>query len=359
MYRPEIERAAVERDVLLAPWTTLQLGGPARFFAAAKDENELLRLLEWAKHECLVVRLLGGGSNIVIADEGVDGLVIQTALRGVTIQPTADCVELTLASGEPWDDAVARAVAANWAGIEALSGIPGLAGATPIQNVGAYGQEISQVFLRARVLDRQSLVVTTFSAEDCRFGYRDSVFKHEPERWIVLDLTLRLRTGDHEIPCYGELAHRLRDVRAPSLQHIRNTVLTLRRAKSMVVDAANPNTRSAGSFFTNPIVAPDHADGIERSIGHSAPRYSHARGVKLPAAWLIERAGMARGMRRGGVGISPDHALALVHFGSGTTAQLLELAAEIRQRVLDSFGVALEPEPVLWGTHWPWASPGS
>src|SRR5690606_30156454 len=161
MYRPEIERLSVARDVVLSAWNTLQLGGPARFFAAATDERTLLRLLQWAEREGLAVRLIGGGSNIVIADEGVDALVIHTALRGVTIQPTVDCVELTLAAGEPWDDAVARAVAAELSGIEALSGIPGLSGATPIQNVGAYGQEISQVFARARVLDRHSLEVTT------------------------------------------------------------------------------------------------------------------------------------------------------------------------------------------------------
>lgn len=356
MYRPEIERLSVARDVVLSAWNTLQLGGPARFFAAATDERTLLRLLQWAEREGLAVRLIGGGSNIVIADEGVDALVIHTALRGVTIQPTVDCVELTLAAGEPWDDAVARAVAAELSGIEALSGIPGLSGATPIQNVGAYGQEISQVFARARVLDRHSLEVTTFSAEDCRFGYRDSVFKRHPDRWIVLDLTLRLRTGEHDIPCHGELAQRLRGMRAPSPLHIRNTVLELRRAKSMVLDPANPNTRSVGSFFTNPIVSLAHADRIEQRLGNGLPRHPHADGVKLPAAWLIERAGLRRGTRRGGIGISTDHALALVNLGNGTTTELLEFAAEIRRRVYEHFEVTLEPEPVLWGTAWPWAS---
>lgn len=359
MPRPESDRLPLEHSVSLATRTTLQLGGPAQFYATAHDEEGLLRLLEWAKTRELPARLLGGGSNVVVADEGVDGLVIQNALRGVSIEKRASSdVEMTVAAGEPWDDVVARAVSADLAGIECLSGIPGLSGATPVQNVGAYGQEISQCLRRLRVFDRDTSMTHELDAADCQFGYRDSVFKQHPGRWVVLELTLTLSTGIPAIPCYGELTRTLAEIRSPSVASIRAKVLELRRRKSMVIDPANPHSQSAGSFFMNPVVTEAQRTIITDEAGMAPPSFPTASGFKVPAGWLIEQAGFVRGTRRGPVGLSPDHALAIVHYGGGTTRALLALAAEIRRGVNDRFGVLLEPEPVLWGTEWPWRIDG-
>ncbi|HEX4341640.1 MAG TPA: UDP-N-acetylmuramate dehydrogenase [Polyangiaceae bacterium] len=346
----------VEHYVPLAARCTLAIGGPARFFVRAQDEKTLIEALEWADQGGVAVRVLGGGSNVVIADEGLDALVVRVGLRGRRVRDEAeDHVELTVAAGEPWDDVVDYAVNRGWSGIECLSGIPGLVGAAPIQNVGAYGQEISDTVARVRAYDRMSRSITTLIPEECAFAYRDSMFKSaSPDRYVVLDVTFRLAKGGAPAVRYKELAERLEKSRltSPTLNDVRRAVIELRRAKSMVVDDDDPNRRSCGSFFVNPIVSSEELPRIERRTGTTAemPRFPLADGqVKLSAAWLIERAGFSKGQRRGAVGISTKHALALVCHDGARAGTLIALASEIRDRVRDRFGVVLVAEPTLWG----------
>lgn len=348
-------------NVALAPRTTLELGGPARYYLVAKSEAMVIDALRWARLRGVPVAILGGGSNLVVADEGFDGLVIELDLFGVAEERDGDRVVITAAAGEDWDRLVARTVAAGYAGLECLSGIPGRVGATPIQNVGAYGQEVSDTLRSVRVVDRESLRIGTLSAEECELGYRDSRFKREPDRFVVLAVSYALQPGGAPTVAYAELERAL-GTRERTLASVREAVLELRRAKSMLVDEDDPNRRSAGSFFTNPIVENEVADRlVERAVAaglaasvDEVPRWP-ARGrdgrpmTKLAAGWLIERAGIAKGTRHGRVGVSTKHALALVHHGGGTTRELIELAATIRDAVRARFGVTLVPEPTLWG----------
>ncbi len=347
---------SIEEGRALAPLTTLELGGPADAFVRATDDAAVVAAFAWAKARGLPVTVLGGGSNVVVPDEGVRGLVVQMAQRGRRLAPDGAEVRLVAAAGEPWDALVAFAVEHALAGIECLAGIPGLAGATPIQNVGAYGQEVSDTLARVKVLDRRSLAITHLTAERCELAYRDSFLKRHPDRYVVLEIELRLVPGGRPTVRYAELGAAVGS--GATLTEVREAVLRLRRAKSMVLDDADPNRRSAGSFFTNPIV--DDADA-ERVIAlavsegivddaRAVPRYPAGPGrTKLAAGWLIEKAGVTKGLRRGPVGVSSAHALALVHHGGGTTAELLALAGEVRAHVLTRFGVELAMEPVLLG----------
>jgi UDP-N-acetylmuramate dehydrogenase len=327
----------------------------------AEHEATVVEALRWATQRSLPVAVLGGGSNLVINDAGFDGLVIAIALRGVHSRVRGSCVELDAAAGEPWDELCAHSVERDLAGLECLSGIPGLVGATPIQNVGAYGQEVAQVISAVRVLDRGSLQLHTLEPEQCGFGYRDSAFKRDPERCVVLSVIFALRMGGEPSVVYEELARAL-SLRAggatPSLQQVRETVLALRRSKSMVLDPGDENGRSAGSFFLNPVVDAEQAERVAQTAvsagliarGDELPRYPAPDGrVKLAAGWLIERAGFHKGERRGAVGISSRHALALVHHGGGSSGELLAFAREIQSGVRERFGVSLELEPVLLG----------
>ncbi len=326
--------------VPLAHQTSLELGGPARFYVEAEDERTVVEALAWAKARGVEARILGGGSNLVVGDAGFDGLVIEMAQHDLHI----DGARVRAAAGVEWDALVAASVARGLAGLECLSGIPGRAGATPIQNVGAYGQEVAEVIESVRVLDRASLEERTLAPAECAFGYRDSAFKRAPERAVVLEVVFALRPGGAPALRYAELARSFEGAPSPSVAEVRERVIALRRAKSMVIDPADPNRRSAGSFFTNPIVEARVADAIA-----GVPRWPTEDGRhKLAAGWLIEQAGMQRGLRRGAVGISTAHALALVHHGGGTTAALLALADEVSDAVRARFGVKLEREPVLW-----------
>jgi UDP-N-acetylmuramate dehydrogenase len=346
----------VEHYVPLAPRCTLGVGGAARFFVRAQDEASLIEALEWADRGGIVVRVLGSGSNVVIADEGLDGLVIRVGLRGRKTREESDTdVELTVAAGEPWDDVVAYAVGRGFAGIECLSGIPGLVGAAPIQNVGAYGQEVSDTVCRVRAYDRMSRAITTLSPDDCGFAYRDSVFKSvAPDRYVILDVTFRLKRGLPPALRYPELEKRLDSEgnEAPTLEDVRRTVMTLRASKSMLLDVSDENRRSCGSFFLNPILTPDEIPRVERRVGSQTamPKFAQPDGqVKLSAAWLIERAGFVKGQRRGAVGLSTRHALAVVCHNGAKSLDVVTFASEIRDRVRDRFGVTLSPEPTLWG----------
>ena len=338
----------------LAPLCTLRIGGPARYLVEATDEATVVEAHAWAGARRLPVRVLGGGSNLVIADEGVDGLVLRIALRGVTARPEGDGVEVTAAAGEPWDGLVRHTVEQGWAGLECLSGIPGLVGATPIQNVGAYGQEVSDTVTAVRALDGETRQVVTLGPGDCGFGYRDSLFKSRaPGRYVVLAVTYRLAPGGPPGVRYADIARALdaRGLARPSLPEVRETVLEIRRSKSMVLDPGDPNARSCGSFFLNPIVDADALARIDAcAAGLSMPRWPQPDGrVKLSAAWLIERAGFARGQADGPVGLSTRHTLAIVCHDGARARDVVAFARRVRAGVEQRFGVRLHPEPVFWG----------
>jgi UDP-N-acetylmuramate dehydrogenase len=293
----------------------------------------------------------------VVGDAGFDGLVVRVVPRGVRSAAKDGVVLVRAAAGESWDALVARSVARGLAGLECLSGIPGLVGATPIQNVGAYGQEVGETVRAVRVVDRTTGQVSELPAAACAFSYRDSAFKRTPDRHVVLAVTFALRPGGEPAIRYPELRHALGDG-SPSLAEVRAAVLALRRRKSMVLDPADPNRRSVGSFFTNPVVPREQsARAIERAVREGlvtrpeeVPVFPAAGGaVKMAAGWLIEHAGMSKGFRRGAVGISSNHALALVHHGGGTTTELLALAREVMAAVEARFAIRLVPEPTLLG----------
>ncbi|HEY4392539.1 MAG TPA: UDP-N-acetylmuramate dehydrogenase [Polyangia bacterium] len=353
----------IREAVPLAPLTTLELGGPARHFVDAADDGTIVEALRWAAARGLPAAILGGGSNLVVGDAGFDGLVVRIETRGLRFEPKGGEVLLTVAAGEPWDPLVAETVGRGLGGIECLSGIPGLVGATPIQNVGAYGQEVAETIRSVRVLERGTWQVRELSPEACRFGYRDSAFKHEPERHVVLGVSFALGPAAAPALRYRELADALAANTHPTLADARSTVLALRARKSMLVVPGDPNRRSAGSFFTNPLVSAAEADQVAARAGADGaamPRWPVPDGrIKLSAGWLIERAGITRGLRRGAVGISSAHALALVHHGGGTTAALLALAGQVAAAVRLRFGVTLSPEPTLLGTDGAWNPPAA
>ncbi|NOY92477.1 MAG: UDP-N-acetylmuramate dehydrogenase [Deltaproteobacteria bacterium] len=345
------------RGVSLSEHTSLGLGGEAEAYITVREVAELKAALRYAERRGMPVLLLGGGSNLVVADGGFAGLVIALGMRGVELQREGDVALLTARAGESWDAVVEYSVGEGLAGLECLSGIPGLAGATPVQNVGAYGQEVSQRLRQVDVLDRANLERRCMTPEACEFGYRDSLFKREPERFVVLSVTFALTPGGAPSLRYAPLRDAFTD-QTPSLSRVREQVLRLRRAKSMLLDPSDPNSRSAGSFFTNPIVDRTTLNevlrrAVEAGVIESVdemPHYALDDGrIKLAAGWLIERAGVAKGTRRGAVGVSAHHALALVHHGGGRTADLLALARDVRAKVRERFGVELLPEPVMVG----------
>jgi UDP-N-acetylmuramate dehydrogenase len=335
----------------LADHTTLHLGGPATTFVTATTDDELVAAVSAADDSGEPLLVLAGGSNLVVADDGFPGTVVKVATSGVAPDTDGDdatCggVLVTVAAGEGWDDLVARAVASGWVGVEALSGIPGSVGATPIQNVGAYGQEVAQTVASVRVWDRKLRGIRTFANADCGFGYRHSRFKADPQRHVVLSVTFQFRQGDLGAPVeYAELARALgveRGERA-SLAAVRETVLRLRAGKGMVLDPGDHDSWSAGSFFTNPFVDPT-------AVPAGAPAWPQPDGtVKTSAAWLIERAGFGKGHGSGAVGLSTKHTLALTNRGGASTADLLALAREVRDGVEERFGIRLVNEPVLVG----------
>jgi len=351
--RADVELSAA---VPLGPRTTLGVGGPARYLIEARELDTLRAALRWAARAGEDGALLGGGSNLLVADEGFAGLVIGMALRGVEVERDGMNALVTAAAGEPWDEVVARTVAEGLVGLECLSGIPGSVGATPVQNVGAYGCEVSEVIARVRVLDRRDLTIRELGPLDCRFGYRDSRLKREDAaRYVVLAVTYRLRAGGAPSVRYPELDRHLAaaGITAPSPADVRASVLAIRRRKSMLLDPTDPNARSCGSFFVNPVVSSETAAAIcARCPAGSAepPRYALPDGrVKLAAAWLIEHAGLARGTRDGLVGLSEHHTLALVARPGATAREVVRFAWRVRRAVHDRFGITLVPEPVPWG----------
>ncbi|MFD1825082.1 MULTISPECIES: UDP-N-acetylmuramate dehydrogenase [Mumia] len=341
------------RDLtVLAPLTTLRIGGPAREIVEVTDADDLVDTVRALDEAGERVLLLGGGSNVVVADEGFDGTVVLIRTQGLVADvDRCSGATLTVAAGEVWDDFVAHAVEQEWVGIETLSGIPGRVGATPIQNVGAYGQDVAQTIARVRTYDRRDRRVVTYSAVDCGFGYRTSRFKAEPGRHVVLEVTFQLELGSLGAPVrYAELAKTLGIAvgdRAP-LADVRDAVLDLRAGKGMVLDPDDHDTWSAGSFFTNPVLSADAAGALPAD----APRFGQPDGrVKTSAAWLIEHAGFGKGYGETAARVSTKHSLALTNRGGATGYELLALAREIRDGVEAKFGVRLENEPVLVGTE--------
>ena len=345
-------------DIPLAPYTTLGLGGPARYFLAARTLEEVGQALAWARQERVAVHVLGGGSNTIFLDEGFPGLVLHVDLRGLSFREEEGGVYATAAAGEPWDGFVWACVEHGLAGLECLSGIPGSAGAAPVQNVGAYGQEVAETLHALTALDRGTVQEVRFGGADCHFAYRQSRFKGADRgRYVITAVTFRLAPEGRPQVRYAELRRCLEERMdlavlgpgRPALEAVREAVLSLRRGKSMVVDPADPHSRSVGSFFLNPVLSPDDAQRLEERWlqgggSEPLPRFPSPEGVKIPAAWLVERAGFPRGTRRGGAGISAHHCLALVNYG-GTARELLALAREVQEGVQARFGVWLEMEP--------------
>jgi UDP-N-acetylmuramate dehydrogenase len=339
----------LEEHVPLAPLTTIGIGGPARFFFRAANVDEVREALDWARSRELRVFVLGGGSNLLISDDGFDGLVLHADLRGITVESEDEYAMVKVAAGEPWDSFVAMAVDRGWAGIECLSGIPGSTGATPIQNVGAYGQDVSETIVRVEALDRTTGLVTGFTNAECRFGYRSSLFKnHERERYAVVSVTFRLKRGGTAAVKYPELRRYLDEhgIALDDLPAVRNAVIAIRKRKGMVIDRSDPDTRSDGSFFMNPVISAGEYATIARDWP-DAPHFPAGDGVKLSAAWLIEHAGFQKGYVHGNVGLSSKHTLAIINRGGGTAAEVSELVELIQGRVRDTFGVEMHVEPVF------------
>jgi len=342
---------AIEENVPLAPLTTIGIGGPARFFTRVTTVDALRDAIRHAHDRRLPLFLLGGGSNLLIADEGFDGLVVKLDLRGIVVhsEDASAYATVRVAAGEPWDAFVAYAVERGWAGIECLSGIPGSTGATPIQNVGAYGQDVSETIVRVEVLDRTTDRVVTLTNAECRFGYRSSLFKNvDRDRYVVLGVTFRLKRDGTAAIRYPELQKYIdeRGIAADDLRGVRDAVIVIRKRKGMVIDPKDPDTRSDGSFFMNPVLTAEEYATFPRP---DAPHFPSGDDVKLSAAWLIENAGFHKGFVHGNVGLSTKHTLAVINRGGGTAREVLELVRMIQAAVFAAFGVELHPEPNFVG----------
>ncbi|WP_263352167.1 UDP-N-acetylmuramate dehydrogenase [Acidicapsa acidisoli] len=340
----------IQENVALAPFTTFGIGGPARWFAEAASEAEIVDAVTWARERLLPLFVLGGGSNLLISDAGFAGLVLRMALKGVEAEEDGGRREFRVAAGEDWDGFVQRAVAEKCSGIECLAGIPGSVGGTPVQNVGAYGQEVSETIERVRVLDLESLNFQEMSGEACGFAYRSSVFNSSAKgRYLVLRVDYRLTPGGKANLRYADLQRVFSAGSDPVLAEIAAEVRRIRLSKGMLLVDGDENCRSAGSFFKNPIVSMESFEELTARLGKEPPHYPAGAGqVKLPAAWLIEQAGFPKGFRLGRAGISSRHTLALVNLGGASASDILALRDLIVGRLARD-GIALTMEPVLVG----------
>jgi UDP-N-acetylmuramate dehydrogenase len=340
----------IQEKIPLAPLTTFKVGGPARWYARAETEFEVAAAVDHARKHSLPLFVLGGGSNLVVSDGGWRGLVLHVAIKGIAQRDEF----FDVGAGEDWDGFVAHAVAKNYAGIECMSGIPGTLGGTPVQNVGAYGQEVRDCIAGVRALDLQRGEVVDISADECRFGYRKSRFNSdEPGRFIVLRVTYRLKPGGEPSLAYADLQKYFaeRNISAPTLQAVRGAVREIRRSKAMLIVEGDPDCCSAGSFFKNPQVTPYlYKQVLDKADGKNVPNWPGANDlIKLSAAWLIEQSGLHKGLSRGPVGISSKHTLAIVNRGGAKAADIILLKDEIQKKVLGEFGIELTPEPVMVG----------
>lgn len=348
------EALSIQENIPLAPLTTFKVGGPARYFVDCASESEVQDAVRHATELRLPLFVLGGGSNLVIADEGWPGLVVKVSIKG--IQETANGF-FRVGGGEDWDGFVARAVAKNYAGIECLSGIPGTVGGTPVQNVGAYGQDVAETIVYVRALEIATGKIIELSQKECGFSYRASIFNStQRDRYIVLWVVYQLEpNGEPDIDYTDVKKYFSANSGHPTLQKVRDAVREIRRSKAMLIVEDDEDCLSAGSFFKNPVVSPAEADRIEDLVkqkipGKTLPRYPGENGqVKLPAAWLVEQAGVQKGYGRGPVGISRKHTLAIVNRGGATARDILALKDEVQKRVLGIWGIQLQPEPVMVG----------
>lgn len=343
----------------LAPFTTFGIGGPARWFTEATSEEDIVEATAWARERGLALFVLGGGSNLLVADAGFDGLVLKVGLRGISVADSLDQTRVyRVAAGEDWEHFVQRAVDDSCAGVECLAGIPGTVGGTPVQNVGAYGQEVASAIERVRAFDLVERVFVEFSAAECGFAYRRSRFNSvDRGRYIVTSVDYRLAPGGAATIRYGDLQRVLAENRTEgrelSLAEVAAVVRQVRQTKGMLIVEGDPNCRSAGSFFKNPIVTEEQVEQIAQASGKVPPRFpagaESAGRVKVPAAWLIEQAGFAKGHALGRAGVSSLHTLALVNLGGASAAEILALAGQITAAVEERFGIRLEMEPVRLG----------
>jgi UDP-N-acetylmuramate dehydrogenase len=342
----------IEENRALAPFTTFGIGGPARWFVQARSEDEVIDAAAWAREKGEPLFVLGGGSNLLVADRGFDGLVLHIALRGVESEDDASQRVFRVSAGEDWDGFVQRAIADNCAGIECLAGIPGTVGGTPVQNVGAYGQEVSSVIERVRAIDLHNGAAVEFANADCAFAYRKSRFNtNDRGRYAVTRVDYRLQPGGAPTLRYADLQRAFAGSAQPTLAQVAEAVRRIRQSKGMLLVEGDPDCRSAGSFFKNPVVSAAQAARIAAIAGKEPPHFpaSHDGLLKLPAAWLIEQAGFAKGFTMGAAAVSSRHTLALINRGNATAADMMALADCIRAAVDDRFGIQLEREPVLLG----------
>lgn len=332
----------------LHKYTSLRVGGPAKSIVNVSTEDEIIAAIEAAGDSPVLI--IGGGSNVLIADSGFEGTVIHIANNQAESEVDAcSGATLTIGAGENWDDFVAATISRGYAGLETLSGIPGTVGAAPIQNIGAYGHEVSEFITRVRTYDRQAKAIKTFTNAECEFEYRNSIFKRTPGRYIVLSVQFQIRTGEISTPItYAELAKKLGIAvgeKAPVVD-TRKAVMELRAAKGMLLNPDDKDSWSAGSFFTNPIISSE----IAAALPSDAPQWPMADGrVKTSAAWLIEHSGIDKGQSHGGARVSTKHVLALTNSGNATAEDLVQLAREVRACVQAKYGITLEPEVNLVG----------
>ncbi|MEP7076398.1 MAG: UDP-N-acetylmuramate dehydrogenase [Acidobacteriota bacterium] len=343
----------IQEHVKLAPFTTLRIGGPARYFVRAETERDVIEAFQFASANNLKTFVLGGGSNILVADAGFDGLVVQMAIRGISDIPpdfTSRVIVIKASAGDNWDAFVQHCVEHDLAGIECLSGIPGFVGGTPVQNVGAYGQEVSNPIGLVQCFDRLSGEIVNLANQDCGFAYRTSIFNSTArDRYVVLAVFFYLQPGGEPKIVYKDLVETFRGMR-PTLKEVREAVLSIRMAKSMVIDASDPNSRSAGSFFKNPIISNEKYIQILESFGGHVPKFAaDGDNVKIPAAWLIENSGFHKGYRLGNAGISTKHTLAIVNCGGATAKEVIDLKGSIQNAVESKFGILLQSEPIFVG----------
>ena len=350
----------VQENVLLAPFTTFHVGGPARYFIQAENQQQVTEAVEWAKSRSLPLFVLGGGSNLVVADAGWPGLILRIAIGGIEERSQAGRRLFQVGAGVDWDTFVAHAVGQNCGGIECLSGIPGTAGGTPVQNVGAYGQEVAETIHGVEVFDLETKALRMLTKEECGFNYRSSIFNSSARgRYIVLRVSYALVPGAAPRIEYADLKNFFASkTNSPSLQETRDAVRQIRRSKAMLLVEGDPDCRSAGSFFKNPIITPAKYEEVSArpgARGEPVPQFPGGGGkMKISAAWLVEHAGFHRGYVRGNVGISSKHALAIVNRGGARAAEIIALQQEIQNKVTEAFNIQLHPEPVFVGFERSW-----
>ncbi|MEO8665899.1 MAG: UDP-N-acetylmuramate dehydrogenase [Ignavibacteria bacterium] len=347
----------MKKNILLSDLTTIGLGGKAKYFMSCASVDDILSALNYAKENKIKVQVMSGGSNIIFPDDGYDGLVMKIDIKGVNVSEDLQHVFVNAGAGENWDEFVEQMIQKNLTGVECLSGIPGSVGATPIQNVGAYGQEVKDTIFSVEAIDRVTLRSIIFTNEECDFKYRNSRFKSsDPDKYIITEVMFRFKKDKAAVIKYDQLQNyietkiiKFEDLQLnEKLTAIRNAVIGLRKSKSMIIDKADPNSRSCGSFFMNPVLSKDEFEAFKKKTGeeNNMPVFVTGDGFKIPSAWLVEQAGFRKGYIKGGVGISGNHSLALINI-NGTTDELLSLSDDIEKTIKNKFGLTLKKEPLV------------